>query len=501
MMGEALVLPGQYSGDMWHVAGAMLFQPALRVVITVISSEDAEGAKGLVEYFTSIGLGDRTAVLRGKTAHEVTLGSDTYPVGDLPGKQLVWGHTGCVQATVAQGKNLIQPVYRSTRTIMRAMEMHGKAMTLLVLRAGLTTGLSKATCSRIAAYVAGLLKDLAGQKLLFVLGRIAGYNPQHDLDVPRLQQIAVAAASAGYTLACVGPAAKVTALAVKAGVKLARCVDLRDWETLTGSKVPDERARAYFWRCLLDFAPTFKITLKLVGGRSGSTDLAAFMGVEVLCWDVCDVFNPEYLRLLMTSPDLLLVTHTDVELGRASLAVVPFPPPQFAADVASFLAGTFTPAKLRFAQSKNLAKKGGDGAIEEALDGLLTRLDHVAECVALHLKIRRARAGISVAIDDLSQHLIFRARSGDEGSDLLPLAPSFAPLTLLGSPASSSSSAAAAAAASPMALALAPRPVASTSAAAAAAAAAAASASPPLLSPAPAPASSTQTPPPPPPLS
>ena len=214
-----------------------------------------------------------------------------------------------------------------------------------------------------------------GKKLLFVLGRIAGYNPQHDLTPSRLRQICAAAQAANFEVMPVGwpgptngsKSGTVNHLVKTAAVDVHPCLDLRDWNWLTGSDVADERARAYFWRCVIDYATRNAIPVKLVGGRSGSTDLPAFMGMDVLCWDECHVWNPEYLRLLITAPILLQVTHTAQTRVHAPLQVLCDPAPQFRVDVEAFLNDQYATPKLVFEVSGNLRKRGAGALFDEQI--------------------------------------------------------------------------------------------------------------------------------------
>jgi len=369
---EFLHVPGQYSGDMWHVAGALLVRPSLKAVITIGSQGDVKGAPLMLKFFNDIGLGTRVSTLTVNGNRSTFImeqgesGNEVLDIRELPGKLLMWQSAAAVQATQTSS-HATHPLYRSTSMILHAMEEWGKPKVLEVLRAGLISELDSDVCRRIALLVNNLMLEFRHGKLLFVLGRIAGYNPQHDLTRERLQEIHAAAQQAGYAIMPVGwpgpsdgsQEGTVNHLVKAAQVEVHPCIDLRDWKMLTGQDVADERARAYFWRCVVDYASDNNIQVKLVGGRSGSTDLPAFMGMDVLCWDECDFWNPEYLRLLITAPILLEVTHTAQKHHGGPIEVVSDPSPQFGKDVKRFLEGRFVAPELRLTSSKNLTKKGG----------------------------------------------------------------------------------------------------------------------------------------------
>ena len=384
-MKEFLVIPGQYSGDMWHVAAAMLVNPDVHAVITVLGTDDEKGAPVIQRYFDDVGLGERVTVWKKKSkSRGVLVQGKEEDLGRVPGKKRAWQHTLSVQRSgVIEDPTRVYPIYYSTAMIMRAIEEHGRERVQQVLRAGLTARLSTAVCRRITTLVCDLLAGYRGQSLLFVLGRIAGYNPQHDLDSDRLREICRAADEKGYVVVPVGFPPMVDALVREAGVHTAPCLDLRDWTLLTGDEEPDERARAYFWRCVVELAAGDEVTVKLVGGRSGSTDLPAFLGLDVLSWDLCEPSNPEYLRLLITSPSVLRLTHTAFQPPRGKAAwVAPDPQPNLGRDLAAFLEDTFVPPRLVFELSGN-AKKKKAGQIEKLKRDLLNGLGATCRCLFL----------------------------------------------------------------------------------------------------------------------
>lgn len=357
-MAEYIIIPGEYSGDMWHVVAACIVRPTLQVLIGVLSDakKELEGAKAIAAFFKQVGLGDRVQILAGNGGFKtVVLAGKTRVIKELGGKPVMWQHVALAQDKFPN--DTIPPLYACTSMIMRAMEELGKTKVIAGLRAGLTANLGLPICEHVAGHALGILKKTKAKKVLFVLGRNAGYNPQHDLDAKRLGAIAKAAAKAKYHIVLVGWPKWLNELAKEVGLKKFSVVDLRDWVSLTGIDREDERARAYFWRCVVEIAAKLGIDAKFVGGRSGSTDLPGFMGMDVLSWDIFDANNPEYLRLLLTAPLLMKVTHVDVDTPKhGSISIVPKQNIDLCGDVLAFLCNEFVQPPILFAVSKSFTK-------------------------------------------------------------------------------------------------------------------------------------------------
>jgi hypothetical protein len=353
---EYIIIPGGYSGDMWHVAAACYVRPKLRILIGLSPSrekKETEGAEVILLFFRQVGLVERVSVLNAKKKPDHvyfagekwplkgTLDSEYWRFNDevqLKGKSEMWQHVSYAQdhlesllkplsypllsssssssssslslsSSSSSGRDVVvPPLYACTSMIMRAMEELGKDAVIRALRSGLTANLDQKICAHIAGYARTTLKAVKERNILFVLGRQAGYNKDHNLSSELLEAIAAAAKDVEFSIVLVG-AESLKDIAVAARLENYSIVDLQAWKPLTGQENKDERARAYFWRCVAELAPKLKKHIKFVGGRSGSTDLPAFMGIDVLCWDKCDASNPEYLRLLLTTPLLMSLMH------------------------------------------------------------------------------------------------------------------------------------------------------------------------------------------------
>lgn len=440
---EWLVLPGQYSGDMWHVAAAVVLNERLKAAITYATLDDGGGVVRFGKFFTDIGAGAFQELIDTHlTEDTVDLAySGIQEIQGLSGKLLAWQYTAAVQEALLPRSVAIavHPVYCSTSAIMRVIERKGLEATRALLSVALTANLDPGITSAIHAYAQHVLGQF-GKKILFVLGRLGGYNPQHDLDAERLESIARAAASEGYQVVLIGnlsllapkeekgkeerkeePVKKKKdqqAILIQKLITHYRLatIDLMDWATLSGDATHDERKRACFWRAVAGIVRTTGQTVKLVGGRSGSTDLPAFMGIDVLCWDVCDFTNIEYLRLLMTGRTLMHVTHTAIEKSDAPVLIVPADEINFERDVGAFLAGTFATSVFRLSFSKRALKKAKNlnqlvVPVLEALNGVLDLLflpDCTPSSVTLIYEwLRLLKNDETVAIDDVSDCLMY----------------------------------------------------------------------------------------------
>jgi hypothetical protein len=124
------------------------------------------------------------------------------------------------------------------------------------------------------------------------------------------------------------------------------------------------------------------------------------MGLDVLCWDICDAQNPEYLRLLITEPSLLSVTHvgvvSDQEHGKPQpdVTVVPMPAPQLHEDLTLFLENRLAASELRCQPSRYKARtRPIADVVTEAMRTLRSR------CVCLFSKHTSPDAWCGLLVD------------------------------------------------------------------------------------------------------
>jgi hypothetical protein len=323
---EYIIIPGGYSGDMWHVAAACYVRPKLRILIGLSPSrekKETEGAEVILLFFRQVGLVERVSVLNAKKKPDHvyfagekwplkgTLDSEYWRFNDevqLKGKSEMWQHVSYAQdhlesllkplsypllssssssssssslslsSSSSSGRDVVvPPLYACTSMIMRAMEELGKDAVIRALRSGLTANLDQKICAHIAGYARTTLKAVKERNILFVLGRQAGYNKDHNLSSELLEAIAAAAKDVEFSIVLVG-AESLKDIAVAARLENYSIVDLQAWKPLTGQENKDERARAYFWRCVAELAPKLKKHIKFVGGSQRVDGLARVHG-------------------------------------------------------------------------------------------------------------------------------------------------------------------------------------------------------------------------------
>lgn len=312
-----IVIPGQYSGDVWHMAAALLLHDNLQCIISTASDTDKEGAPPLLTFLAAIGLDTRVQTCDAKKkGNTIAVGVEERPLGGLSrvGKSQAWQAVSYVQEKLPgeiSDPAFVHVVYRSTSAILHSIEQNGRESTIARLQDGFTHGLPGHVVETVGAAVRDLLEG--HRRVLFVFNRPAGYNVQHNLSVTMLANIAESAGKHfSIVLVCNKEKVEKEEDVMKlVGDYAIRLVDLMELSmSLSDPKMPDERIRAQFWVHVQQFAASNGIIVKFIGGRSGSTDLPAFLGIDVLCWDECDFTNIEYLRLLITAPALLTLTHT-----------------------------------------------------------------------------------------------------------------------------------------------------------------------------------------------
>ncbi len=91
-MAEYIIIPGEYSGDMWHVVAACIVRPTLQVLIGVLSDakKELEGAKAIAAFFKQVGLGNRVQILAGNGGFKtVVLAGKTRVIKELGGKPVM----------------------------------------------------------------------------------------------------------------------------------------------------------------------------------------------------------------------------------------------------------------------------------------------------------------------------------------------------------------------------------------------------------------------------
>nr|AYM52504.1 hypothetical protein [Archangium sp.] len=394
--------PGGYTGDTWHLAAAMALNEKVHVVLTVTEDEkDKKESPKIAKYYNDLGFGARLEINK-VTLNPLKAGATS--VGKLEAAQ----HQQEAKTSVKSAYS----VYHSTDIIMAALEAKGHQVVVAELRSKLCVGYTETAdvVPKVEAFLNSVWKHACAAtgttspRILFVNGRFEPYNPQHSLNQERFEQIKAAAANVKgtyvYLLANKAKLPEVKALQAggpqpeaktqkKAKINkeeadqnawlesLARLPEkeIGDIYDIVGS---DRRRTATFWKTLATDA--HKAQLYFVGGRSGSTDIAAFMGMKTLCWDFFEPEDAEYLRLRITAPALMQVCHipkaTQSHVRKEGVPAL-LKDQRLESSVEEFLKDTFMTSKICVKRPKKARVSASDDTqarkkVEEIFESIST---------------------------------------------------------------------------------------------------------------------------------
>jgi hypothetical protein len=355
--------PGGYSGDVWHLVAALVLDSRVRVIMTIGSdAKELEVSPGLLDYYESLGLRHRIIVYRetgnisGKRQPWYV---DETPVGKADASQHRSFAEHSLNKDAKQARGRVHWVYSSTSVIMRAVERLGRAEAIKRLQEALRGRLSEEQSGIIATEARKVLATCGvgrGKKVLFINVRDAKYNSEHDLDAGRLRLILQGAKARNATVYLLGRKPEWLKSYIKQQPEaFAGHFDVFDIKKLLKTPACEQQITACFWAVM---AQEGGADIGFVGGRSGSTDIAAFMGFRVLCWDIFDCANPEYLRLRITAPVLLQLTHIPSG-SKKPLRVLPLKASTLDSDVSTFLGGGVVMPRLAISYTAPPVAKGG----------------------------------------------------------------------------------------------------------------------------------------------
>lgn len=217
-------------------------------------------------------------------------------------------------------KHVVHSQKETTRAIMNAVGPDGanKDQVVARLRAGMT-GHADAHEKRwvskrikaIRARVKKLRKESGKEdaRLLMINRRKGHENPQHNTSDEQFQAI-----TSLYGREHLGEenaeAHRLSTMGVATGAEpQPGDLDLYDMRAAPGKAPPATKRRtALLWARIADLQKE-GLVHGLIGGRSGSMDIASFMGVNAYSWDENKPDNVDHQRLLMTAPSMMTVGH------------------------------------------------------------------------------------------------------------------------------------------------------------------------------------------------
>jgi hypothetical protein len=316
-----LNLPGNMTGDIWHVAAAQSLARRFGRGDVMLDDSSEEEPSSDLTVKVAIGV-VKTQTGKGKYEQRSPVLFEFLEALELPAKKVELSakqsRPSVVMTNVSKtlkkkiserwddenqmyGKYKVQGVIDqkvSTTILMHYVRQKGKQVVIEHLRQAFTEGLPEQDKQEMDAKVQQIreaIKRNGGKKVVLLNRRTGDVNKQHNTTDGIEKQIQELAAKKGmFVLGVATPNYK------------PGDIDLFDSQTKTG--FADKRRTAYFWKEVSQL----KQVHGLIGGRSGSMDIAAFMGMNAFSWDENLPKDVQYLRLLQTYP-IMSIGHVDPE--------------------------------------------------------------------------------------------------------------------------------------------------------------------------------------------
>lgn len=277
---DYLVLPGNYSGDAWASAACLQLDQNIKVAVPSKSS-------GIFDQVTTqfVNLCNNLEV-----QNRVLRQNNLNTLVQVSESQAAIQAAAIIREDAGQDVNpYVGWTYATTSVMMAYAEQHG------------VNDLLDQLCDNFVEVTDDFnqhfqrLQDMDDVVLVNMrIGR-RGNHPQHDISEAIYAQIVTSAHRAGLDVVRIG--------------------SYQDEDNTPGGRWMEHLAEpvielfqpgvrlnrghtAHFWRRIAGMANVKGV----IGGRSGSLDVASFMGVRTLCWDVVDVSDQEYGRQFLYYP-------------------------------------------------------------------------------------------------------------------------------------------------------------------------------------------------------
>lgn len=311
-------LPTNYSGDRWHVGIAMALDPSLKLVLIgkrdVQSNADSRYIKigKQTKELISALIGEDDFKNRSKRLHlDPNIQMVSKKTINKKFKEFIDAE---IKDKTEQEKINIKmnakSQYASTSIIMHVMETKGVEPVLNQIKQLFSQAAERLPTDRKQAIEARLepLKEV--EQCVLVNMRCAHYNLEHNITLPILNQIQEVSNAQGVTVVPVGIYDYVNPGHRKHEEWLQKIDGLDIYgvrKHIQGQSLENNDIEtAYFW---LRLAEKYGEKVKgYLGGRSGSTDIAAFLGIRTLSWDKLNCEDPQFVRLLLSFPIMSIGT-------------------------------------------------------------------------------------------------------------------------------------------------------------------------------------------------
>ncbi|MDC0713497.1 hypothetical protein POL68_33845 [Stigmatella sp. ncwal1] len=292
-------LPGNMTGDIWHLAAAMSLNQhfgdgvkTLKAVIGVVKTSTGKGkyeerSPSLFDFLLALGLPVSEVEVPVENRRPGVAAS--YTKGEMD--EIIAERLSRVEL----GKYAVQAVIDqriSTTILMHYVKEKGKAAVVAYLQQKFTEGLPLPDRQVMDAKVLQIRKaiqDHGGKRVVLLNRRTGDLNKQHNTTDGIEAQIESLAEQKGMFVMGIA-----TPLGKPGDIDLFGSA----FKGKSKQEFVDKRRTAYFWKEVSQIPEVHG----LIGGRSGSMDIAAFMGVNVFSWDEYNSRDEQVLRLLQTYP-------------------------------------------------------------------------------------------------------------------------------------------------------------------------------------------------------
>jgi hypothetical protein len=311
------VYPGGQVAQVWQLLAALRLDPRLRLLLPWDTGYPTDGvrAAGTLEVLRSAGLAGRVvpAPTPGPMRHEdvrrYAVSSGAVGAGAVCGHG--WAATSIVSAAALRTS---------------AGDVVGDLRDVLAAGERTSPGFLGHRAEYDRRCLAGLDALRPGRRHLLVNMRWIpppGPNAEHNITELRFAQILAAAAAEATPVDVVriglpetwaGPACAWVHRHEDTTLPVDPYCDREPGSSLWGAITATRLFQTYFWRRVADLPEAGVEIVGMVGGRSVSMDVAAFMGVRTATWDRPAPGDRDYLRLHWSAPFHTIV-HDDVEAG------------------------------------------------------------------------------------------------------------------------------------------------------------------------------------------
>ncbi len=304
-------MPADYSGDIWHVAAALVVDCRVHVVFTrqtkAETSKDMTTMAKARAFFLSIGIPESrmevidiepfevSAKVADTKIREMALDVDESEIK----RDIYTARSHQERAKAAKGQP-VHAVYSSTCIWTDAINAKSRADVLDAIKAAFIRDFEKNHPDEAAAIRQRIAEVTAGAAgFVFVNMRMANYHPEDNTSF-WIYNAAAATVNSLKTrkirLIRVGsfnPKDKTHASEDGKWMKdlVNEVVDIYNFCRLP-SGLADMQSVAYFWAQVASLDGCIGV----LGGRSGSSDIAGLMGNRLLCWTICRPVDPGYQR-------------------------------------------------------------------------------------------------------------------------------------------------------------------------------------------------------------